>query len=126
MPPSYKNLVDAADAVVPRISAQDLMALRRRADVVVVDVRDGLEVQASGKVAGALHIARGSLESRIDPMSGNFNPAFSPEKTIVTYCAGGGRAALAGKTLLEMGYPKVLNLGGYKSWVEAGGDVDKG
>jgi rhodanese-related sulfurtransferase len=125
MPPSYKNLVDAADKVVPRISAQDLMELQKRTDVLIVDVRDGTEVLASGKVAGALHVARGSLESRIDPTSGNFNPGFDPARTIVTYCAGGGRAALAGKTLVDMGYPKVMNLGGFRDWVSAGGAVDK-
>ena len=38
---------------------------------------------------------------------------------------GGGRAALAGKLLLDMGYTDVRNLGGFKDWVEAGGEVDR-
>ena len=43
----------------------------------------------------------------------------------IVHCAGGGRAALAGKLLLDMGYTDVRNLGGFKDWVEAGGEVDR-
>ena len=41
------------------------------------------------------------------------------------YCASGGRSALVGKTLKDMGYDNVRNLGGFKGWVDAGGDVEK-
>ena len=41
------------------------------------------------------------------------------------YCASGGRSALVGKTLKDMGYSNVRNLGGFKGWLEAGGDVEK-
>jgi rhodanese-related sulfurtransferase len=44
---------------------------------------------------------------------------------VVAYCASGGRSALVGKTLKDMGYAKVLNLGGFKGWVDAGGEVEK-
>ena len=56
------------------------------------------------------------------------NPAlaFDRAKTIVTYCASGGRAALVGKTLRDMGYANVRNLGGFKGWVDAGGEIEKG
>ena len=33
---------------------------------------------------------------------------------MILHCAGGGRAALAGKTLKDMGYTKVFNGGGFK------------
>ncbi|HEX3400850.1 MAG TPA: DUF3096 domain-containing protein [Acetobacteraceae bacterium] len=40
------------------------------------------------------------------------------------HCSGsGGRAALAGKTLLDLGFKDVRNLGGFKDWVNAGGSV---
>jgi rhodanese-related sulfurtransferase len=51
--------------------------------------------------------------------------AFDRAKTVIAYCASGGRSALVGKTLKEMGYPNVHNLGGFKGWLEAGGDVEK-
>jgi rhodanese-related sulfurtransferase len=46
-------------------------------------------------------------------------------KTVIAYCASGGRSALVGKTLKEMGYSNVRNLGGFKGWLEAGGEVEK-
>jgi rhodanese-related sulfurtransferase len=36
------------------------------------------------------------------------------------YCASGGRAALAGKTLQELGYKSVYNAGAFKDLAEAG------
>ena len=44
---------------------------------------------------------------------------------MIVHCAGGGRAALAGKTLREMGYTKVFNAGGFKDLAEAGIEVEK-
>ena len=91
----------------------------------IVDVRDGTEVAASGKAKGAIAVARGSLESRADPESPNHNPAFRKDRPVILYCAGGGRAALAGKTLKDMGFSDVRNLGGFKDWVAGGGAVEK-
>ena len=45
---------------------------------------------------------------------------------MIVHCAGGGRAALAGKTLRDMGYTKVFNGGGFKDLAEAGIEVEKG
>jgi rhodanese-related sulfurtransferase len=42
------------------------------------------------------------------------------EKTAVLYCASGGRSALAGKTLQELGYKSVYNAGAFKDLAEAG------
>ena len=39
--------------------------------------------------------------------------------------ASGGRSALVGKTLKDMGYENVRNLGGFKGWVDSGGAVEK-
>jgi rhodanese-related sulfurtransferase len=44
---------------------------------------------------------------------------------VLLYCASGGRSALAGKTLKDLGYNDVRNLGGFKDWLESGGAVDK-
>ena len=125
MPSSVKELLAAANGSVPAISPQDAKALIESGQVLVVDVRDGLEIQSSGKVQGAKHVARGMLEFRADPDSPYYDNAFNREKTVIVYCASGGRAALAGKTLQDMGYKDVRNLGGFKGWLEAGGDVEK-
>jgi len=122
---SVKDMLSAANSSVPKISPQDAAALIQRGQALVVDVRDGLELQSTGKVQGAKHVARGMLEFRADPDSPYYDKEFSRDKTVIVYCASGGRSALAGKTLQDMGYNDVRNLGGFKDWVENGGAVDK-
>ena len=126
MPTTYKEMLAAAHAVVPAITPAEAAALVEQADALILDVRDGTEVAASGKIKGALAVARGSLESRADRDSQSHNPALRRERPIILYCAGGGRAALAGKTLLDLGFRDVRNLGGFRDWVAAGGDVEPG
>ena len=89
-------------------------------------MRDGTEVGASGKVKGALAISRGLLEFRADPDLPTYDPALRKDRTVILYCGSGGRAALAGRTLLDMGFKDVRNVGGFKGLVEAGWEVDKG
>ena len=125
MSSSVKELLAAANGSVPTISPQDAKALIERGQVLVLDVRDGLELQSTGKVQGAKHVSRGMLEFKADPESPYYDNAFDRDKTVIVYCASGGRSALAGKTLQEMGYKDVRNLGGFKDWAEAGLPVDK-
>jgi rhodanese-related sulfurtransferase len=122
---TVKDLLAAANAAVPRIGAEEAKGLVGKPDVLVVDVRDGTEVAASGKVPGAVHVSRGLLEFRADPESPLHDAAFDRSKTVILYCASGGRSALAGKTLKDMGYGDVRNLGGFKDWVEGGGTLEK-
>ena len=123
---TVKDMLAAANAAVPRIGADEAKALAGQPQTVLLDVRDAAEVKASGKAKGALHVSRGLLEFRADPESPLHDAAFDRAKTIVVYCASGGRSALAGKTLKDMGYADVRNLGGFKDWVDAGGEVETG
>src|SRR6516165_5816975 len=123
MPVTYKQLLEAAHAAVPKVTAAEAASLQEKG-ALIVDVRDGTEVAASGKAKGAVAVARGSLESRADPESPNHNPVFRKDRPVILYCAGGGRAALAGKTLRDMGFSDVRNLGGFKDWVAGGGAVE--
>jgi rhodanese-related sulfurtransferase len=124
MPKSVKDLVEAANAVVPRITAARAKELIEARRAVVVDVRDAPEVQKSGKVAGAVHIPRGMLEFRADPESPYYDQNLAKDKAVIVYCAAGGRAALSGQALKEMGYGEVYNLGGFSDWAEAGGAIE--
>lgn len=126
MTTTVKDMLAAAQAAVPRISAAEARALAAEPQTVLLDVRDAAEVKASGKAKGAVAISRGLLEFRADPESPLHEAAFDRAKTIIIYCASGGRAALAGKTLKDMGYTDVRNLGGFKDWVEGGGEVEIG
>jgi rhodanese-related sulfurtransferase len=125
MPVTAKHLLEAANAVVPKISGKEALEMVAKGNTVVLDVRDGTEVAATGKAVGAVHIARGSLETRADPESPTHDKNLSRDKTIIVHCAGGGRAALAGKLLKDMGYENVFNVGGFKDLVEAGSKVEK-
>jgi rhodanese-related sulfurtransferase len=124
MAKSAKELVEAANAVVPRITQAQAQEMIAGGNTLVVDVRDAPEVEASGKVAGAVHVSRGMLEFRADPESPYHDQNFAKDKTVILYCASGGRAALGGQALTELGYADVYNLGAFKDWAEAGGAID--
>ena len=125
MPGSLKELLAAANASVLKIRPQDATALLASGNALVVDVRDGHELQSTGKISGAIHVPRGMLEFRADPELPYFDKAFSRDRTVLVYCASGGRSALAGKTLQDLGYRDVRNLGGFKDWAESGCAVEK-
>lgn len=122
---TVQAMLAEANAAIPRISPQDAKSLVGRADVLFLDVREPPEVAASGKVPGALAVPRGLVEFRADPASAMHDNAFDRSKTIVAYCASGGRSALVGKTLKDMGYTDVRNLGAFKDWLDAGGEAEK-
>jgi rhodanese-related sulfurtransferase len=124
MTTSVKTLIEEANAVVPRISLAEAQEMAQRRDVLWLDVRDAGEVAQSGKVEGALNVSRGMLEFRADPTSPYHDKSFSRDRAIIVYCASGGRSALAGKALKDLGYAEVYNLGAFKDWVEGGGRVE--
>ena len=124
MPTTAKALLEAAHAAVPKVSGKEAIEMAAKG-ALLVDVRDSAEVAATGKAAGALHIPRGSLEFKADLTAPSADKNFAHDKPVILHCASGGRAALAGKLLKDMGYTKVYNLGGFKDWAEAGGKVEK-
>jgi rhodanese-related sulfurtransferase len=126
MPLTVKDMLDAANAAVPKISGAEAITLAGQPGTLVVDLRDSAELAATGKIPGAVNVSRGLIEFRADASHPMHNPAFAQAKTVIVHCASGGRAALAGKTLQEMGYTDVRNLGRLQDWIEAGGEVEKG
>jgi rhodanese-related sulfurtransferase len=125
MATSLKQMMEAANAAVPRVTPAQAREMIAKGNTLVVDVRDGSEVAQSGKVAGAVHVSRGLLEFRADPEAPSHDKNFVKDKTVIVYCASGGRSALAGKLLKDMGYGQVFNLGGFKDWADSGGAIDK-
>lgn len=126
MTPSVKELIAAANQAAPKVAAQDARRLIAEEDALLVDVRDPNEVAASGKVKGAINVSRGMLEFRADPEAPTHQPAFRKDRPVIVYCGSGGRAALACKTLKDMGYPRVMNLGSFKDACEAGLESEPG
>jgi len=121
---TVKQMLDVANAAVPRITPASAQEMLRHGDTLIVDVRDAPELEKTGKVAGSLQVSRGMLEFRADPASPYHDPHFSKDKAIILYCASGGRAALAGKILKDMGYERVYNLGAFKDWADSGAPVE--
>jgi len=120
VPKTVKDLLAEANASIQKLSPAEAVEKIRSGDVLVLDVRDAAEVQQSGKIKGALNVSRGLLEFRADPDSPYYNPALQKDKTILLHCASGGRSALAAKTLQDMGYTSVFNIGGFKELTESG------
>ena len=121
---TVKQMIEAANAVVPKIVPAKAAELIGAGNTLVVDVRDLSEVLRTGKIAGAVHVPRGMLEFRADPETPYHDKNFDRSKTVIVYCASGGRSALSGKVLKEMGYAHVYNLGAFKDWAESGGAVE--
>jgi rhodanese-related sulfurtransferase len=125
MTTGVKQMMEAANAAVPKITPAQAREMISKGNTLVVDVRDAPEVEKSGKIAGAVNVSRGMLEFRADPESPYHDKNFSRDKTLILYCASGGRSALSGKVLKDMGYTEVYNVGGFKDWAESGGAVEK-
>jgi rhodanese-related sulfurtransferase len=119
MPSSVKEMLAEANAAVPRLNPAEVRDIIGKGNVLVVDVRDAPEL-AVGKLKGAVNASRGMLEFRADPESPYHDPAFQKGKTVLIYCGSGGRAALSGKTLKDLGYQTVYNAGGFKELADAG------
>ena len=122
MATSVKQMIAEANAAVPRITPAEARDMIRNG-ALVIDVRDAPEVEKSGRVEGAVHVSRGMLEFRADPESPYHDKKFDRAKPVIVYCASGGRSALSGRTHKDLGYDKVFNLGAFKDWVDAGGEV---
>lgn len=112
------DLFAEAKSRIALITARDAMEARARGDAIVfLDVRDLPEVNL-GRIPGAVHISRGTLEGKVEA-------AVPRDARVVIYCASGNRSALAALTLTEMGYAHVASMaGGFRDWVMSGGDVE--
>ena len=124
MPSSVREMLAEANAAVPRLNPAEVRKMIGKGNVLLVDVRDAPELASGGKLKGAVSVSRGMLEFRADPESPFHNPAFQKDKIVLAYCGSGGRAALSGKTLKELGYQSVYNAGGFKELADAGLDTE--
>lgn len=124
---SAKDYLDEANETVPKMAVADAIARHAAGGGVFVDVRDSADIAKSGTIKGAHRIPRGMIEFRADPaMEQFYNPALKQDGELYLICGAGGQAALAGKTLQNMGYTNVTNIGGFPGWKEAGGPTEEG
>jgi rhodanese-related sulfurtransferase len=118
-PKSFQQIVMEALQSVPEVTAADLQSrLQGGEQIVLIDVREPDEF-ARGKIPGAYTIPRGVLEMQLDGR-------LPRESTVVLYCGGGARSALACKSLADMGFDNVENLqGGWSAWTNSGLPVEQ-
>ena len=120
---SAQYYLDVANETVPTMTAKEAIALHG-SSAVFVDVRDSAQVAETGTIAGAQRIPRGFLEFAADESTPFHNPAMQKDADIYLICAAGGQAALSGKTLQDMGYTSVTNIGGIGDWKDADGPME--
>jgi rhodanese-related sulfurtransferase len=118
MPSSVSEMLASANAAVPKVDVAEARRLIDEQGALLVDVRDAPEL-AQGKLKGAVNVSRGMIEFRADAATPYHNAEFRSDRPVVLYCGSGGRAALSGKVLQDMGY-EAYNLGGFKDAAEAG------
>jgi rhodanese-related sulfurtransferase len=111
----FLNLVRDAKQ---RIKEEDVQTTKKKLDagekIILVDVREESE-WARGHIPNAIHLGKGIIERDIENAI--------PEKgaTVVLYCGGGFRSALAADNLQKMGYSNVISMdGGWRDWTQAG------
>jgi predicted sulfurtransferase len=85
MATSVKEMLAAANAAVPRLEPTKVGEMMKAGEVLLLDVRDAPEIDATGKIKGAIHVSRGMLEFRADPESPAHDRAFQRGRTVVVY-----------------------------------------
>jgi rhodanese-related sulfurtransferase len=115
--PRFLALVEQIRAQVRECSPADVQALLASNGARVFDVREDHEWNA-GHVRGAEHVGKGIIERDIERLVPD------TATSIVLYCGGGFRSALATDALQRMGYTNVQSMaGGWRAWNEVGGAV---
>ncbi|MGD1916238.1 MAG: rhodanese-like domain-containing protein [Phycisphaerales bacterium] len=111
----FLTIVDDARSRIEECGVEDVRRMREAGEAfVLVDVREESEF-ANGRIPGAIHLGKGVIERDAEERLAD------PDATIVLYCGGGYRSALAADNLQKMGYTRVISMdGGYRGWTQAG------
>ena len=114
---SIQNLVSEAMQEIKTIKVDEALKMVEENNCNLIDIREGNELESTGKVEHSVHIPRGKLEIFLDPNSALFQQGvLDQNKEMVLFCAGGVRSALAVKALKNMGYEKISHIeGGFGS-----------
>jgi rhodanese-related sulfurtransferase len=99
------------------IDAETAAAIKDRADVLLIDVREQWEYD-EGHIPGITLIPMNSVPSRLSEIP--------TDKTVVFACRSGNRSGQVFNYLKEQGYTNIHNLqGGITAWQSAGLPVEK-
>jgi len=120
-----QNYLQEANQIVMKIDVNEAIQKHKINSSVFIDVRDTADIEKTGTILGGLTVPRGLIEFVADEATPFYNKALKKDAEIILICGAGGQAALAGKTLKEMGYSNVLNVGGISDWKKNGGPMSK-
>ena len=110
---SIQTLFSEAMQEIKTINADEALKMVEENNCNLIDIREGNELESTGKVENSVHIPRGKLEIYLDPNSALFQQGvLDQNKEMVIFCAGGVRSALAVKALKNMGYEKISHIEG--------------
>ncbi|MBV9463560.1 MAG: sulfurtransferase [Verrucomicrobiae bacterium] len=112
--PEFEKICEDSRKRVREISVEEAAKLAQSGQAILVDVREDHEWNEA-HAAGAIHLGRGIIERDIH------NVAKAKDQSLLLYCGGGYRSALAADNLGKMGYTQVRSVaGGWKAWVASG------
>ena len=120
-----KDYLEEANKVVKKIEMNDALEKHKNNSAIFIDVRDSSDIAETGTITGALKIQRGLIEFVADDSHGLHNKVLKKDSEIILVCGAGGQAALTGKTLVDMGYSNVSNVGAIGDWENKGGPMTK-
>ena len=110
---SIQTLFSEAMQEIKTINADEALKMVEENNCNLIDIREGNELESTGKVENSVHIPRGKLEIYLDPNSAMFQQGvLDQNKETVLFCAGGVRSALAVKALKNMGYENISHIEG--------------
>ena len=120
-----KDYLDEANKVVKKIDVNKAIEIHKNKSAIFIDVRDSSDIEKTGSIEGSLKIQRGLIEFVADEGTEFYNDNLQKDSEIILVCGAGGQAALTGKTLIDMGYKNVLNLGAIGDWEKNGGPISR-
>jgi rhodanese-related sulfurtransferase len=113
--PRFLKIVDEAKKNIREVTVDEVKTMLDQGEKFdLVDVREESE-WAKDHLPGAIHLGKGIIERDIEERLPDTSA------TIVLYCGGGYRSALAADNLRKMGYENVISMdGGIRGWREKG------
>jgi len=119
------KLLQKANDCVPRLKFDESVAMMSSQKNLIIDVREEIEVSASGLIQGAINIPKSIFDQSF---SNELIDQYIDDRdniNIFLYCAVGVRSALVGLTLVNNGYSSVFNIGGFTDWIENKGPLNR-
>ena len=104
---------------------EEAIKIHKEKSAIFIDVRDSSDITKTGSIEGSLKIQRGLIEFVADENTDFYNEQLKKDSEIILVCGAGGQAALTGKTLIDMGYTNVSNVGAIGDWEKNGGPISK-